>query len=221
VASPSFQITEYPTSLQIHGEHLVLQKRCTALQEQHIALQDRHVALQKRYIALHKELEVLESRYISQDNTQSITETPGSKSDCQSEGCESIESLSSSEWTDDEHDFPAVLKEHQQSITEILIQKFKTSNVDEPSTTTSQGVTGQSNLRPNSATQVSSSSSKRSWDDRRDASDEEEPGKREIKKLKVDEEDSGRLLACPFCKLDPLKYKDCLKYTLRGMNRVK
>ncbi|KAL9073305.1 MAG: hypothetical protein Q9157_004782 [Trypethelium eluteriae] len=51
--------------------------------------------------------------------------------------------------------------------------------------------------------------------------DEEEDGARIRPPTKKEDQGPEKLLACPFCKLKPRKYRSCYKYTLRDISRVK
>lgn len=63
----------------------------------------------------------------------------------------------------------------------------------------------------------SGSSSKRNTDQ----SDDDGPHKPPPKKRKQNEDFQQKLFACPFWKLDPIKYRGCFSMTLRGIPRVK
>ncbi|KAL9083948.1 MAG: hypothetical protein Q9165_008291 [Trypethelium subeluteriae] len=63
---------------------------------------------------------------------------------------------------------------------------------------------------------------KRKADDyERGDKDEDEDNTRARPPTKKEDQGPEKLLACPFCKLKPRKYRSCYKYTLRDISRVK
>jgi hypothetical protein len=164
--------------------------------------------------------------------TTSLTSGSSPGSDYTSHNISSASSESSELSNVDHQSFPQILLQHRRAIANRIFAGFYAyrERTNGPSGSQSSSSPPRSEDRQHSspanvnvswASTVTGTKRKKPDQDEASEDDGRESRKKVLKSSSNETEDYNRLLACPFNKLDPLKYKSCNRYTLRGMNRVK